>query len=68
MARALRIGIGFEAQLVGELPREPHDVPLDALVTELRVVLFAREQRSRGTSPLPGPASRGEGDPGGTGT
>jgi 5-formyltetrahydrofolate cyclo-ligase len=68
MARALRIGIGFEAQLVGELPREPHDVPLDALVTELRVVLFAREQRSRGTSPLPSPASRGGGDPGVTGT
>lgn len=48
MTRALRIGIGFEAQLVPELPREPHDAPLDAVVTELRVVLFAREQRSRG--------------------
>ena len=50
MPRALRVGLGFEAQLVPELPREPHDAPLDAIVTELRVVLFAREQRSRGAS------------------
>jgi 5-formyltetrahydrofolate cyclo-ligase len=30
----LTIGVGFEAQLVEALPTEPHDVRLDAVVTE----------------------------------
>ena len=45
MPRAARIGIGFDAQVVATLPREPHDVPLDAIVTEARVLLFPRESR-----------------------
>jgi 5-formyltetrahydrofolate cyclo-ligase len=28
------IGVGFDLQLVERLPVEPHDVPLDAVVTE----------------------------------
>ena len=47
MTRALRVGLGFEVQVVPELPREPHDALLDAVVTELRVLLLAREPRSR---------------------
>src|SRR5690606_295009 len=42
-ARALVCGVGFEAQLlpVGQaVPAEPHDRPLDALVTEARIVRF----------------------------
>jgi 5-formyltetrahydrofolate cyclo-ligase len=35
---AFRIGLAFEAQIVGEVPREPHDAPLDLLVTERRLV------------------------------
>jgi 5-formyltetrahydrofolate cyclo-ligase len=31
--RALRIAIGHSFQLVGELPREEHDEPVDAIVT-----------------------------------
>jgi 5-formyltetrahydrofolate cyclo-ligase len=42
MTRALRIGVGFEVQVVPELPHEPHDQPLDAVATELRVLLFPR--------------------------
>jgi 5-formyltetrahydrofolate cyclo-ligase len=42
MTRAVRIGVAFEAQLVPELPCEPHDAPVDALVTESRVLLFRR--------------------------
>ncbi len=37
--RAVRVGLAFEAQLVPEVPREPHDVPLDAVVTERRTIL-----------------------------
>jgi 5-formyltetrahydrofolate cyclo-ligase len=40
--RALRIGVGFDLQVLPELPRDPHDVPLDALVTESRALLFPR--------------------------
>jgi 5-formyltetrahydrofolate cyclo-ligase len=45
MPRAFRVGVAFDAQIVPELPREPHDVPLDAIVTEARVLLFPRESR-----------------------
>ncbi len=42
MPRAFRLGVAFDAQVVPELPREPHDASLDALVTEARVLLFSR--------------------------
>ncbi|HEX9241195.1 MAG TPA: 5-formyltetrahydrofolate cyclo-ligase [Anaeromyxobacter sp.] len=42
MPRALRVGVAFDVQVVPELPREPHDEPLDAVVTDLRVLLFPR--------------------------
>jgi 5-formyltetrahydrofolate cyclo-ligase len=29
-----KIGVCFEAQIVAELPLEPHDMVLDAVVTE----------------------------------
>jgi 5-formyltetrahydrofolate cyclo-ligase len=45
MPRAARVGLGFEAQVVPTLPRERHDAPLDAVVTEARTLLFARESR-----------------------
>ena len=45
MPRARRLGIAFDLQLVAELPREAHDTPLDALVTEARVLAFPRETR-----------------------
>jgi 5-formyltetrahydrofolate cyclo-ligase len=37
--RSARVGLAFETQLVPEVPREAHDAPLDAVVTERRVVL-----------------------------
>lgn len=40
--RAVRIGVGFDQQVLPSLPRDPHDVPLDALVTEQRTLLFPR--------------------------
>lgn len=35
---ALRVGLAFEVQLVPEVPAEAHDVALDAVVTEERVL------------------------------
>jgi 5-formyltetrahydrofolate cyclo-ligase len=35
---AARVGIAFEMQVVAEVPGEPHDVALDAVVTEKRVL------------------------------
>lgn len=51
LARALRIGVAFEVQLVPTLPREPHDEPLDAVVTEARTLLVSREPRLPGAPP-----------------
>ena len=36
---------GYEMQVVPSLPSEPHDVPLDAIVTEARTLVFSRESR-----------------------
>jgi 5-formyltetrahydrofolate cyclo-ligase len=40
--RALRVGLGFDVQVVPSLPREPHDVPLDLVLTEARTLRFPR--------------------------
>ncbi len=45
MPRARRIGVAFEVQVVPAVPREAHDVLLDALVTEARVLEFGRDPR-----------------------
>jgi len=45
---AFRVALAFELQVIeGRLPLEPHDQPLDCLVTEKNTYRFAR---SRGTS------------------
>lgn len=36
--RAVKIGVGFECQIVGAVERQGHDVGMDAVVTEGRVV------------------------------
>ncbi|MEQ8844832.1 MAG: 5-formyltetrahydrofolate cyclo-ligase [Phycisphaerales bacterium] len=36
--RGLSLGYGFEAQIAGRVPTEPHDARLDALVTERRLL------------------------------
>jgi 5-formyltetrahydrofolate cyclo-ligase len=37
--RTARVGVCFEVQLVPGLPSEPHDAPLDLVVTEARVLV-----------------------------
>ena len=41
-SHALRVGLCFDVQIVPSLPREPHDVPLDLVLTEARTLRFAR--------------------------
>ena len=45
MPGAARVGVGFDVQVLPAVPREPHDAALDALVTESRTLLFARDSR-----------------------
>lgn len=48
-----RVGLAFELQIVDEVPQEPHDVPLDAVVTEDRVVFRLPAGSRHGKSPAP---------------
>ena len=41
-AGAAVMGVGYELQVIDRLPCEPHDVPLDALLTEAGIRRFAR--------------------------
>lgn len=43
--RVLAVGLAFEAQRVGQLPAEPHDQNLDALVTEAGFHAFTDKAR-----------------------
>lgn len=36
--KAVKIGLAFDFQIVDKIPREQHDVPVDIIVTEKRVV------------------------------
>jgi 5-formyltetrahydrofolate cyclo-ligase len=40
-----RVGLAFDVQIVPTLPREPHDAPMDAVVTETRLLSFRRDSR-----------------------
>jgi 5-formyltetrahydrofolate cyclo-ligase len=42
LTRATRVGLAFELSLLAEVPNGEHDVPVDALVTEKRVLLTER--------------------------
>lgn len=36
--KAIKIGLAFDLQIVDKIPREMHDVPVDLIVTEERVI------------------------------
>ena len=36
--KALRVGLGYDFQVLGEVPREAHDLPLDCIVTDKRIL------------------------------
>ncbi len=45
LAAVPRVGLAFDVQVVPTLPREAHDAPVDAVVTERRVLAFRRDSR-----------------------
>jgi 5-formyltetrahydrofolate cyclo-ligase len=44
----VRVGLAFELQIVPEIPLEPHDVPVDLVVTEARTLRAKFESGARG--------------------
>lgn len=40
--RATKIGVGYEFQLLEELPIEPHDVPMDIVVTQYSTIIVKK--------------------------
>lgn len=44
--KAAKVGIAFSMQRVATLPREPHDILLDAVITENGLATFARNAES----------------------
>ncbi len=42
-ASGFKAGVCFDDQVVGEIPREAHDVPMDALVTPSGIILCAQK-------------------------
>lgn len=41
-AKATKIGIGYEFQLVDELPSESHDIPMDIIITEHSTIIVSK--------------------------
>jgi 5-formyltetrahydrofolate cyclo-ligase len=50
---AARVALAFELQIVAEIPAEPHDAPLDAVVTEARVLFPLTPSPGSGMAPRP---------------
>lgn len=39
-AKATKIGVGYEFQLVDEIPVEPHDIPMDMVITQTTTIVI----------------------------
>ncbi|MDE6077978.1 MAG: 5-formyltetrahydrofolate cyclo-ligase, partial [Muribaculaceae bacterium] len=40
--RATKVGIGYEFQLVDEVPTEPHDVAMDIIITQRSTIVVKK--------------------------
>lgn len=40
--KATKVGVGYEFQLVDELPVEPHDIPMDIIVTQKTTIIVKK--------------------------
>ncbi len=41
-ANGLKIGVAYDWQILDQLPREPHDVPMDVVVSDRRILRFSQ--------------------------
>ena len=48
--QAIRIGLAFSCQLVDRIPAQPHDVPMDMVLTEQEVLSWPRSSRAKNSS------------------
>lgn len=48
--QAIRIGLAFSCQLVDRIPVQPHDVPMDMVLTEREVLSWSRSSRAKNSS------------------
>lgn len=40
--KATKVGVGYEFQLLDELPSEPHDVPMDIIITQKTTIVVTK--------------------------
>lgn len=40
--QATKVGVGYEFQLVDELPSEPHDIPMDIIITQRTTIIVKK--------------------------
>lgn len=45
--KATKIGVAYEFQLVDEIPAEPHDVPMDMIITPFATLRVVKQKRRR---------------------
>jgi 5-formyltetrahydrofolate cyclo-ligase len=50
--KPLKIGVGYELGRLESIQPQPHDIPMDAIVTEAGVARFGSEHRSRVADPF----------------
>ena len=41
--KATKVGVGYEFQLVDQLPSEPHDIPMDIVITQKTTILIRKK-------------------------
>lgn len=44
-ASATKIGVGYDFQLVDEIPAEPHDVPVDMVITQTSYIVVDKKRK-----------------------
>lgn len=42
--KATKIGVGYEFQLFGEIPQEPHDMRMDAVITQKSTIIIRKDR------------------------
>jgi len=42
---ALKIGIGYDFQIVNYIPAEPHDIPMDAVITPNNTIILNKDKK-----------------------